>query len=214
MVAGLCHVQRRGFGRVHLQEEDVTEMVQKASIAAAMTLLAIHATGAQSNPCNINSTAGGSLSCTVPTTITVSLPSLLRLTLSGFTSGTNTALDVPTLDDYDATTGLATKTTVGPSFVVKANRSYKVQISASAATFTQTPPSGGGTYAKPVNDVEWTINGSAFTHLTTTATDLTTLQSAIANSSSVQVSYRTGYDFSKDRPGDYSLGITYTLVAP
>lgn len=189
-------------------------MPHRASIAAAMTLFAIHATEAQSNPCNINSTAGGSLSCTVPTTVTLTLPSLLRLTLNGFTSGTNTALDVPSLDDYDNTTGLASKTTVGPSFVVKSNRSYKVQISASAPTFTQTPPLGGGTYAKPINDVEWTINGSSFTHLTTTPADLTTLQVATPNSTSVQVSYRTAYDISKDKPGDYSLGITYTLVAP
>jgi len=77
------------------------------------------------------------------------MPSLLSLTMAGFTAGTSQTLNAPTdISDFSSGNTITVATT-GPTFTVKANRAYKVQISAAAASFS------GTTYAKPAADIAW-----------------------------------------------------------
>ena len=172
---------------------------------------AVVATPAEAqNTCSIASTSSSAVSCTVATTLSMTMPSLMKLTLSG-TAVTLTAPAV--IADFDAITGLASTDNTGPTFTVRSNRSYRVQVSADAATFSHTAPSGAATYAKPAGDVEYKIGSGSLVTLTTTATDIGS-GSATSASSLVQVAYKTAYDITKDQPGAYSLGVTFTLVAP
>jgi len=98
--------------------------------------------------------------------------------------------------------------TTGPTFTVKSNRPYKVQISAAAATFS------GTAYAKPASDLAWSTSAvGTFAALSTTAADVDS-QNATAGSTSVGLFYKTTYDFLQDLPGTYSLDVKFTLVAP
>lgn len=174
----------------------------------AVAALAV-AVPAQAQSCNIANSAGSSVSCTVGTSFAMTMPSLMNLTLSG----TSVTLAAPTaVGDFDAD-GLSSKETTGPNFTVRSNRSYRVQISADAATFTHTAQTGAATYNKPAGDVSWSVDGGAYTALTTTPTNIGS-GSATSLSTAVAVGYKTAYDITKDQPGAYSLAVTFTLVAP
>ena len=163
----------------------------------------------QAQSCNISNTAGTTVNCTVGTNFAMTMPSLMNLTLSG----TSVTLAAPSaVSEFDAN-GLVEKTTTGPSFTVKSNRSYRVQISADAANFSHTAQAGAATYAKPAGDVSWRIGSGNYTALTTTPADIGS-GDATALSTAAQVGYKTSFDITKDQPGAYSLGVTFTLVAP
>ena len=171
---------------------------------------AVYATPAAAQTCSITSTSASAVSCTVATTLSMTMPSLMKLTLSG----TAVTLTAPSaVSDFDATTGLASTDNTGPTFTVRSNRSYRVQVSADAATFSHTAPSGAATYAKPAGDVQYKIGTGSLVTLTTSATDIGS-GSATSASTLSQVAYKTAYDITKDQPGAYSLGVTFTLVAP
>jgi hypothetical protein len=187
-------------------------MLRKLAAVTGLVLLAGRSASAQS--CTINSTSTGTLTCTVATSVSVTIPTMLRLTMSNFTSGTSNTLTAPVLADFDDVTGLASITTAGPSFVVKSNRSYTVYLKANAANFSHTVVNvGDPSYAKPISDVQWTKDGSTFTTVTTSDVQVAT-GSATAASTSVPVSYRVGYNIANDKPGAYTLALTYTLSAP
>ncbi len=170
---------------------------------------AVIATPAAAQTCSIASTSA-SVNCTVPTTLSMTMPSLMKLTLSG----TTVALTAPSaVSDFDAVTGLASTDNTGPTFTVRSNRSYRVQVSADAASFSHTVPTGAAAYAKPAGDVQYKIGSGSLATLTTTAADIGS-GSATSASSLLQVAYKTAYDITKDQPGVYSLGVTFTLVAP
>lgn len=175
--------------------------------AVAVLVAAVSRTGTAQS-CSISSTAASPAPCTVTSTHSLTMPSLLALTMSGFTSGSSQTLAAPTaMSDFGAGT-TATIPTTGPTFTVKANRAYKVQISAAAATFS------GTSYAKPAGDITWsTAAAGSFVALTTTATDVST-GGATAGSSSVGIFYKTNFNLLQDVPGTYTLDVTFTLVAP
>jgi len=181
-------------------------MRKLALAGAAACAVAMSAQVAAAQSCSITSTAAGTLSCTVVSTHSFTMPSLLQLTMSGFTSGTNMTLAAPTaMSDYSTPT--IQMPTTGPSYQVAANRNYKVQISANAASFA-------GPYAKPAGDLAWSTSAvGTFTPLTTTPADIST-GTPTTLSAAVGVFYKTTYNFATDVPGSYSLGVTFTLVAP
>lgn len=158
--------------------------------------------------CSITSTAASPSPCTVTSTHSLTMPSLLLLTMAGFTSGTSMTLNAPSsMTDFSSGNTVQIATT-GPTFTVKSNRAYKVQISAATTAFT------GTTYAKPASDLAWSTSaGGTFTSLSTTAADVDA-GSASAGSTSVGLFYKTTYDFLQDIPGTYSLDVKFTLVAP
>lgn len=175
--------------------------VAVAALAVAMP--------AQAQSCAISNSASSSVSCTVGTNFSMTMPSLMSLTLSG----TAVTLNTPSaVSEFDAN-GLVEKTTTGPDFTVRSNRSYRVQISADAATFSHTPQAGAAEYLKPAGDVFWNVDGGSYTTLTTTPTDIGS-GSAVSSSTPVAVGYKTAFDITKDQPGAYALSVTFTLVAP
>ena len=176
-----------------------------AGAAACAFVAGAQIAAAQS--CSITSTLASPPPCTVTSTHTLTMPSLLTLTMSGFTSGTNETLNAPTsMADYTSST--IQMPTTGPTFQVQANRNYKVQISAATAAFT------GSTYAKPASDLAWSTSaGGTFAGLSTTPADVAT-GTPTALSTSVGVFYKTTYNFAQDIPGSYSLDVKFTLVAP
>ena len=180
-------------------------VVRGGAVAVAIAASALHA-GAQT--CSISSTAASPPPCTITSTHSLTMPSLLALTMAGFTSGTAVTLAAPTsVADFGAGSTVQIPTT-GPTFTVKSNRPYKVQISAAAAAFS------GTTYAKPASDVSWSTSAAGtFAPLSTTAADVDA-QNASAGSASVGLFYKTNYDFLQDVPGTYSLDVKFTLVAP
>jgi len=100
--------------------------------------------------------------------------------------------------------------TTGPTFTVKSNRAYKVQISAAAATFTTST-----SYAKPAGDLQWsTAANGTFAQLSTTSADVVANGVATAGSASVGLFYKTTFDLLQNVPGAYSLDVKFTLVAP
>jgi hypothetical protein len=181
-------------------------MLRKLAAVAGMVAVSAHVSAAQT--CSIASTSPAPLSCSVTSTHSLTVPSLLSLTMSGFTSGTSQTLAAPSaMSDFASSNTIQIPTT-GPTFVVKANRAYKVQINAATAAFT------GSTYAKPASDVVWsTSSGGTFVGLSTTPADITS-GAATTGSTSVGVFYKTTYDFVSDVPGSYNLDVKFTLVAP
>lgn len=177
-------------------------------LAAVAGLIVVSARVSTAQTCSISSTAATPTPCTVTSTASLTVPSLLSLTMSGFTSGTAQTLNAPTaMSDFSSGNTIQVATT-GPTFVVKANRAYKVQISAATAAFT------GSTYAKPASDVAWSTSSSGtFVGLSTSAADVDA-GSATAGSTSVGVFYKTTYNFTADVPGTYNLDVKFTLVAP
>ena len=175
---------------------------------AVAVAIAVSALPARAQTCSITSTAASPSPCTITSTHSLTMPSLLLLTMAGFTSGTSVTLAAPSsMTDFSSGNTIQIPTT-GPTFTVKSNRPYKVQISAAAAAFT------GTTYAKPASDLAWaTSAGGTFTPLSTTAADVDA-GSASAGSASVGLFYKTTYDFLQDVPGAYSLDVKFTLVAP
>ena len=179
--------------------------IQFLVVSAALTGFGSVA-GAQS--CSIAST-NNSVNCTISTTLSTTVASLMNLTLNG----TTVTLVAPTaVTDFSAL-GLFSANTTGPTFRVKSNRSYRVQVSSDAATFTHTPSTGAANYAKPVAEVQHATDGVTFTALSTTPTDIAS-GSATALSAVSPVTYKTAYDITKDQPGSYTLGVTFTLIAP
>ncbi|MEK0431420.1 MAG: hypothetical protein RL139_1224 [Gemmatimonadota bacterium] len=152
------------------------------------------------NTCPIN--AAGS--CNVTTTATMTMPTLARLTLSA----TSAALATPdSAGQFDAN-GEVKKQSNGPTLSVRANRTWNISVESVGASFGTAPSN----VTKPASDVEWSIDGSSWTALGTTATQVTD-GSATADLSPVQVYYRTKYVITNDKPGAHSLGIKYTLTA-
>ncbi len=182
--------------------------MKKLAVAGAVACaVAMSAQVAAAQSCSITSTAASPPNCTVTSTHSLTMPSLLTLTMSGFTSGTNETLVAPTsMADYTAAT--IQMATTGPTFIVKANRGYKVQISAAAANFTSS-----SSYSKPASDLAWaTSAGGTFVGLSTTPADIVT-GTATTGSTSTGLFYKTTYNFASDLPGSYSLDVVFTLVA-
>lgn len=182
--------------------------MRKLAVAGAAACVLVSSAGiGAAQSCSITSTAASPAPCTVTSTHSLTMPSLLTLTMSGFTSGTNETLNAPaSMADY--TSGTIQMPTTGPTFQVAANRNYKVQISAATAAFS------GSTYAKPAADLAWaTSAGGTFTPLSTTPADVAT-GTPTALSTAVGLFYKTTYNFAQDIPGSYSLDVKFTLVAP
>ena len=163
----------------------------------------------QAQSCAVSSTSGDAVNCTVGTTLSMTMPSIMKLTLGG----TAVTLGTPANIDAFNAAGQDTTITTGPTVDVRSNRSYRVQIS-SAANFSHTALNGAAQYLKPADELRWSVNGgAASTAMAASATDIAS-GSATNASTTKTVTYLTAYDITKDQPGAYSLAVTFTLVAP
>jgi hypothetical protein len=153
--------------------------------------------------------SGNAGTCNTTNTASVTVGALVKL---GMTS-TATALTNPTADDVDAGNVIPN---AGPSFTIKANRSWTLKIkSQNAANWTYVGSDAG---VKPIGDLAWsTASGGTFAAIT--AADATfTSGASSTNGAAAQAFFRTSWtaDFTSasNAPGTYSLPIVFTLTAP
>ena len=131
-------------------------------------------------------------------------PALLKLTVSP-TSSTYTAA----VTDMNVSAGLATFTPVTLS--VQANRSWTIQVNGNSAFWTA---SAGAWASKPVSDLIWSLTpAGATTAMSTTPTTLTT-GSPGSGSPGVSAYIRPVAHWTTDKPGTYSMNVTFTLTTP
>jgi hypothetical protein len=175
------------------------------SLLAAMVL----GTAIGASQANAQSCSGNAGTCNTTNTASVTVGVLVKLGMSSAT----TTLTNPTADDVDLGHVIAD---AGPSFTVKANKSWTLKIkSQNAASWTY-----GGTDAgvKPISDLAWsTAVGGPFAAIT--AADATfTSGGSSTNGAVSQAFFRTSWtsDFTSasNAPGTYSLPIVFTLTAP
>ncbi|HEY2165478.1 MAG TPA: hypothetical protein VGH04_15885 [Gemmatimonadaceae bacterium] len=155
--------------------------------------------------CNVSGPSGKCApTVTLDQPATMVNPALLQLTVSP-TASTYTAVTT----DMDQAAGLATFTPI--SLTVQANRAWTIQVNASAAFWSA---SGGAWTSKPVSDLIWSLApAGATTTMSTTAKTLTT-GSAGPGSPSVSVYMRPIAHWATDKPGNYSMTVTFTMTTP
>ncbi len=154
---------------------------------------------------------GNAGSCNTTNTASVTVGTLVKLGMSS----ASTALTNPTADDVAAGTALDN---AGPSFTIKANRSWTLKIKAQPAVAGFWDYSGTLGGQKPIGHLGWSTS-AAGSYAAITASDVTfTSGAAASNGTAAQAFFRTTWlnDFSSasNAPGDYSLPIVFTLTAP
>jgi hypothetical protein len=153
--------------------------------------------------------SGNAGSCNTVNTASVTVGALVKLGMSS----ASTALTSPTADDVEAGATIADD---GPSFTIKANRSWTLKIkSQNAANWTYVGSNAG---VKPISDLSWSVAANG-TFAAITSSDATFMSGAAAsNGTAAQAFFKTTWasDFSSasNAPGTYSLPIVFTLTAP
>ena len=162
---------------------------------AAQTVLTCSVSG-QSGKC--------SPTVTLDQPATMVNPSLLQLTVSP-TASTYTAATT----DMDQAAGVASFTPI--SLTVQTNRPWTIQVSGNSAFWTA---SGGAWGSKPVGDLIWSLTPTGpTTSVSTTATTLTT-GAAGPGSPAVPIYMRPVAHWLTDKPGNYSITVTFTMTTP
>jgi len=147
--------------------------------------------------------------CNTTNTASVSVGALVKL---GMSSG-STTLTNPTADNLD---GGAVLQNTGPTFTIKANRSWTLKIkSGNALNWTYAGANAG---VKPIGHLAW-ATAPAGVYAAITDIDATFTSGAGAtNSGAASSFFRTTWlaDFvdASNREGTYSLPIVFTLSAP
>ena len=152
----------------------------------------------------------GAASCAGTNTATVLVPALVKLVMPSNT----TSLTAPTADQIE--TGATVGPDAGPTFTVKANRSWTLNIKSGAPT--NWTYSGAFAGVKPIADLLWS-NAVAGTYAAITTSDiLFTSGAAATNGASAQPFFKTvwasGFTNAANQPGTYTLPVTFTLTAP
>jgi hypothetical protein len=173
-------------------------------LLAAVVFGSVVGSSAANAQCSGN--AGG---CLTVNTASATVNAVVKLGMSA----TTTALSSPTADQIDVGATLAD---AGPTFTVKANRSWTLNIRTSnAANWTYVGSNGG---SKPISDLTWS-NAAAGTYAAISTTDALFLSGAAAtNGTAAQAFFKTvwaaGFTQSSNAPGTYSLPIVFSLSAP
>jgi hypothetical protein len=174
------------------------------SLLAAMVLGTVIAASQANAQCS-----GNAGTCNTTNTASVTVGALVKLGMSANT----TALTNPTADDVDAGNIIQN---AGPSFTIKANRSWTLKIKSQNATnWTYVGTDAG---VKPIGDLAWsTAAGGTYAAISNTDATFTSGASS-TNGAAAQAFFRTSWtaDFTSasNAPGTYSLPIVFTLTAP
>jgi hypothetical protein len=153
--------------------------------------------------------SGNAGSCNTTNTVSATVNALVKLGMSA----ASTSLSSPTADQVEAGALLAD---AGPSFTVKANRSWTLNIkTTNPASWTYVGSFGG---TKPVSDLTWS-NAVGGTFVGISSSDALFLSGAGAtNGAAAQAFFRTvwaaGFTQPSNAPGVYSLPVVFTLSAP
>jgi hypothetical protein len=173
-------------------------------LMAAMVLgTAIGANQANAQNCS------GVNNCNTTNTASVTVSALVKLIMSA----SATTLTSPTADQVEAGALLAD---AGPTFTVKANRSWTLNVKTTNVSNWTYVGSLGGT--KPISDLLWS-NAAAGTFVGMSSSDALFLSGAGAtNGTAAQAFFKTvwaaGFTQPSNAPGTYSLPVVFTLSAP
>ena len=173
-------------------------------ILAAMVLGSTIGVNQANAQCSGN--AGG---CLTINTASATVNALVKLGMSAAA----TTLSSPTADQVEIGATLAD---AGPSFTVKANRSWTLNIRTSnPANFTYVGTNGG---VKPISDLTWS-NALAGSYVGISTTDALFLSGAAAtNGTAAQAFFKTvwaaGFTQPSNAPGTYSMAVVFSLSAP
>jgi hypothetical protein len=153
--------------------------------------------------------SGNTGTCNTTNTASVTIGALVKLGMSA----TTTSLTSPTADQVDVGALVAD---AGPTFTVKANRSWTLNIRSGNATNWTYVGSFAG--VKPIGDLTWS-NAVAGTYAAITATDALFTSGASASNGTAaaaffKTNYPAGFTNAANEPGTYSLPIIFTLTAP
>jgi hypothetical protein len=174
-------------------------------LMAAMVL----GTAIGANQANAQSCSGNAGTCNLTNTASVSVNNLVKLAMGG----TTTSLTSPTADQVEIGALIADN---GPTFTVKANRSWTLNIkTTNVSNWTYVGPLVG---TKPISDLLWS-NASAGTFAGLSSSDAVFLSGASStNGFAAQAFFKTlwaaGFTQPSNVPGTYSLPVVFTLSAP
>ncbi len=179
-------------------------MRHRLGLVAALLLTGAFAIPAAAQVCNEVGAAG---TCTVTATASVTFPVILRMTIGSAT----TAFGTITATNYN--NGFASLS--GPTVTVKANQGWRVQIS-SASTFwtaVTTDPGNPARATKPLADLQWATSlAGAYTPLAAAGA---TIGSGSGTGGTVSpLFFKSLWSYAVDTPGNYSIGVTFTLLSP
>jgi hypothetical protein len=153
--------------------------------------------------------SGNAGSCNTTNTASVTVNGLVKLGMSSAA----TAITSPTADQVEVG---ATIADAGPTFTIKANRAWSLNVkTTNAASWTYVGSNGGN---KPISDLTWSnaVNGT-FAGISTTDAPVTS-GAAATNGQAAQIFFRTvwaaGFTQPSNAPGTYSLPVVLTLSAP
>jgi hypothetical protein len=182
------------------------QILMKATrfLLAAMVLGSAISVSKASAQCSGN--AGG---CLTVNTASATVNALVKLGMST----TITTLSSPTADQVEVGATLAD---LGPTFTVKANRSWTLNIRTSnSGNWTYVGSNGG---VKPISDLTWS-NAVAGTYVGMSSTDALFLSGAAAtNGTAASAFFKTvwaaGFTQPSNAPGVYSMAVVFSLSAP
>ena len=148
-------------------------------------------------------------SCNTTNTASVTMNALVKLDMLT----TTTSLTSPSVAQVEAGALIAD---VGPSFTIKANRSWTLNIKTTNASLWTYAGTLGGT--KPISDLNWS-NAVGGTYVGIGFSDAVFLSGAgPTNGLAAQAFFKTvwaaGFTQPSNAPGIYSLPIVFTLSAP
>jgi hypothetical protein len=173
-------------------------------LLAAMVLGSAISANQASAQCSGN--AGG---CLTVNTASATVNALVKLGMSATTS----TLSSPTADQVEVGATLAD---AGPTFTVKANRSWTLNIRTSnSGNWTYVGTLGG---TKPISDLTWS-NAVAGTYVGISGSDAVFLSGGAAtNGTAASAFFKTvwaaGFTQPSNAPGVYSLPVVFSLTAP
>ena len=177
---------------------------------AAVSLLLVAPAGIAQTSCSVSGQSG---KCSPDVVLanpgTMTNPALLTLTVSPTSSPLSPLSVTATMSDMEVAAGVATPASV--SFSVQGNRAWSVQISGSAATWTA---SAGAWASKPVSDLRWSLSSTGATTAMSVTPSTVTSGTATAGSATTTVYLRPAVHWATDKPGTYTIGVTFTLTTP
>lgn len=160
--------------------------------------------GAQMS-CSVSGTSGKcspDVSMSSPATMTN--PALLQFTVSPPATLTATA----TVTDMDVVDGMTTGSIA--TLTVRANRTWSISVQGTSALWTA---SSGAWTSKPVSDLHWSLTpNGASTPLSTTGGTL--ISGAPGAGTATNIYLRPVVHWLTDKPGVYTMGVTFTVTAP
>ena len=191
--------------RFNVQVKRLARGARGALGSLALSVLLVDAARAQAVvTCKVTGASG---KCTptvsLPAPATIVNPALLQLTVS------------PTSSSYTATVGGHERGdrpghTVGHFAHGEGNRSWTVQVNGNSAFWSA---SAGAWTSKPVADLVWSLTpAGARTAMTTTATTVTT--GTPGPGAPVSMYVRPIVHWTTDKPGTYTMNVTFTLTSP